>query len=144
MLLLPDQTYEESKDQKSSVPIKALKNLLSNTKLEPHITKIDSDEKISFDNSKAKSIKNVSNTTNDVHSTEAPKVHTSKTEDFEKVSEFFNNIPEFIGEPLGPFSIEDAKDGTKTDADLLKECERFLNKYRIKPEFFCRYRKKLE
>lgn len=137
MLLLPDETYDECKDQNPLASMKALQNLLINTKFEPHITKTDSDEKISSCTSKIKFIKHV-------QPIEQPEVQSNELKDFEKISEFFNNIPEFVGEPLRPFRKEDAKDRTRTEADIIKECERFLQKYRIKPDFFCRYRKALE
>lgn len=144
MLLLPDQTYEQSREPDSLAPVKALKHLLNDTKYEPHITNLENDGKVLFNTSKSKLVNSPLNTSGDIRPTDKTGNHVNSPESFEKVSEFFNNIPEFVGEPLGPFSIKDDKDSTKTDAELLKECERFLNKYRIKPEFFCQYRKALE
>lgn len=66
-------------------------------------------------------------------------------ESYTHTSEFFNNIPEFKGVPLRPFSIPPDKQGPlKTNANLLKECESFLFKHRIRPDFFCRYRKAMK
>lgn len=65
-------------------------------------------------------------------------------EGFEQTAAFFNNIPEFHGEAPGPFSIPKHNKLSYRTEDLLKECEELLNKYRIKPDFFCRYRKAME
>lgn len=66
-------------------------------------------------------------------------------ESYAHTSEFFNNIPDFSGEALRPFSISPTRGTTqKTNANLLKECESYLFKYRIRPDFFCRYRRAME
>lgn len=80
-----------------------------------------------------------------------PAPHQEKPADpkkvFAKTCEFFDNIPEYRGDPLGPFSIPLRKErntSQKTNPNILKECESYLTKYRIRPEFFCRYRKAME
>lgn len=78
-------------------------------------------------------------------SSSPPKIDRVSTPDsFKQTCDFFNNIPEYHGEPLGPFSIPKAYKMSHTTADLLKECEILLNKYRIRPDFFCRYREAME
>uniref|UniRef100_A0A182HRF0 Uncharacterized protein n=1 Tax=Anopheles arabiensis TaxID=7173 RepID=A0A182HRF0_ANOAR len=66
-------------------------------------------------------------------------------DDYDKTSDFFNNIPEFQGEALGPFSI--ANKGTepdwgsiRTNVDILRACELFLMRHRMRPDFFCKYK----
>lgn len=62
-------------------------------------------------------------------------------EGYDKTSQFFDNIPEFQGETLGPFSINNKSDfNIRTNIDLLRACEVFLMKHRIRPDFFCKYR----
>jgi hypothetical protein len=66
-------------------------------------------------------------------------------ENYERTSEFFNNIPEFDGEALGPFSVHSKQDfSIRTNVDLLKACEVFLETHRIRPDFFCKYRSAVE
>jgi hypothetical protein len=66
-------------------------------------------------------------------------------ETYERTSEFFNNIPEFDGEALGPFSVHSKQDfSIRTNVDLLKACEVFLETHRIRPDFFCKYRSAVE
>lgn len=65
-------------------------------------------------------------------------------ESYDQTSDFFNNVPDFHGEPLGPFSIPHVKNSQQTSADLMRECELFLYRHRIRPDFFCRYRKVVE
>lgn len=141
MLLLPDQTYEQC--QHALTPLIALQRLLSDADYRP---KIDSDSKgktahyspfggQSIDRSDFGSTSTQSNKSDDHN------LRADSPESYEQTSEFFNNIPDFNGEPLGPFSIPQTRDNVKTTADLLKECEQFLYKYRIRPDFFCRYRK---
>lgn len=164
MLLLPDQTYEQYQGQPDTLPspLIALKHLLNNTNFYPKIPPIpehtngsingknSSNQSGSLPNGNAK-IKSTNNQ-NNVHSTSATKMeravdkeHRIITPDsYDETSEFFNNIPDYNGEPLGPFSIPNAREISNTTADLLKECEMFLDKYRIRPDFFCRYRKAME
>lgn len=78
---------------------------------------------------------------------------SSSPESFEKTTNFFNNIPEFSGQPLGPFTRQSPDVATKpphqstsvhTNLDILRACEMFLYKHRIRPDFFCRYKKAME
>ncbi|GAB0095316.1 hypothetical protein DMENIID0001_106810 [Sergentomyia squamirostris] len=79
---------------------------------------------------------------------------SSSPESFEKTANFFNNIPEFAGQPLGPFTRQ-SPDGVATKSphhdtsvhtnmDILRACEMFLFKHRIRPDFFCRYKKAMD
>lgn len=65
--------------------------------------------------------------------------------DYDKTSDFFNNIPEFHGESLGPFSLQSQKQNEltniRTNIDILRACELFLMRNRIRPDFFCKYKK---
>ncbi|XP_049287762.1 uncharacterized protein LOC125766131 [Anopheles funestus] len=66
-------------------------------------------------------------------------------DDYDKTSDFFNNIPEFQGEALGPFSIAGKRTepdwGTiRTNVDILRACELFLMRHRMRPDFFCKYK----
>ncbi|XP_053691806.1 myosin-G heavy chain [Sabethes cyaneus] len=62
--------------------------------------------------------------------------------DYDKTSDFFNNIPEFQGESLGPFSLNNKNDlNIRTNIDILRACELFLMRNRIRPDFFCKYKK---
>lgn len=148
MLLLPDQTYEQC--QHALTPLIALRRLLSDADYRPKI-------KLETTNGKTappfsandghpigRSDCGSSTTTTQSDASDDHKVRADSSTSYEQTSEFFNNIPEFNGEPLGPFSIPQARDNVKTTADLLKECESFLYKYRIRPDFFCRYRKAME
>ena len=65
-------------------------------------------------------------------------VNLDTIKDYDKTSDFFNNIPEFHGESLGPFSF---KTDMRTNIDILRACELFLLKNRIRPDFFCKYNK---
>lgn len=61
--------------------------------------------------------------------------------DYDKTSDFFNNIPEFQGESLGPFSLKNKNDlNIRTNIDILRACELFLMRNRIRPDFFCKYK----
>lgn len=144
MLLLPDQTYEQC--QHVLTPLIALRRLLSDADYTPKI-ELDSNGKTAphtiFDEQSIDGSVSGSTTTQSVGS-DGHKVRADSPESYEKTSEFFNNIPDFNGEPLGPFSIPQTRDNVKTTADLLKECEFFLYKYRIRPDFFCRYRNAME
>uniref|UniRef100_A0A182F1G6 Uncharacterized protein n=1 Tax=Anopheles albimanus TaxID=7167 RepID=A0A182F1G6_ANOAL len=83
---------------------------------------------------------------------------TERCDDYDRTSDFFNNIPEFQGEPLGPFSLagkqtrpEPEPDpdpdpdadwaSIRTNVDILRACELFLVRHRIRPDFFCKYKK---
>lgn len=62
--------------------------------------------------------------------------------DYDKTSDFFNNIPEFQGESLGPFSLDNKNElNIRTNIDILRACELFLMRNRIRPDFFCKYKK---
>ncbi|XP_053673642.1 uncharacterized protein LOC128723903 [Anopheles nili] len=66
-------------------------------------------------------------------------------DDYDKTSDFFNNIPEFQGEALGPFSITGKRtepnwSGIRTNVDVLRACELFLVRHRMRPDFFCKYK----
>ncbi|XP_035905018.1 uncharacterized protein LOC118509047 [Anopheles stephensi] len=66
-------------------------------------------------------------------------------DDYDKTSDFFNNIPEFQGEALGPFSItakrtEPDWGSIRTNVDILRACELFLMRHRMRPDFFCKYK----
>ncbi|XP_058122312.1 uncharacterized protein LOC131293118 [Anopheles ziemanni] len=67
-------------------------------------------------------------------------------DDYDKTSDFFNNIPEFHGEALGPFSLADKRTepdwgSIRTNVDILRACELFLMRHRMRPDFFCKYTK---
>uniref|UniRef100_A0A182Q676 Uncharacterized protein n=1 Tax=Anopheles farauti TaxID=69004 RepID=A0A182Q676_9DIPT len=69
----------------------------------------------------------------------------SERDDYDKTSDFFNNIPEFQGEALGPFSIESKANepdwgNIRTNVDILRACELFLMRHRMRPDFFCKYK----
>lgn len=130
-MLLPDQTYEQG--QQILQPLKAIRKIL----------------KDSIDPPAKDSTKNVIDSS--AKTSAKQRVADDYSEDYRRTAEFFNNIPDFSGDPLGPFSLpakeapsasQDAPNPTpKTSADVLKECELFLFKHRIRPDFFCRYRK---
>uniref|UniRef100_A0A182MDK6 Uncharacterized protein n=1 Tax=Anopheles culicifacies TaxID=139723 RepID=A0A182MDK6_9DIPT len=66
-------------------------------------------------------------------------------DDYDKTSDFFNNIPEFQGEALGPFSIAGKRTepdwgSIRTNVDILRACELFLMRHRMRPDFFCKYK----
>ncbi|XP_058056598.1 uncharacterized protein LOC131207977 [Anopheles bellator] len=75
-----------------------------------------------------------------------PLAMATERDDYERTSDFFNNIPEFQGEALGPFSIagkgaEPDWGSIRTNVDILRACELFLMHHRIRPDFFCKYKK---
>lgn len=145
MLLLPDQTYEQC--QHVLTPLIALRRLLSDADYRPTITfepngKPATAHRTFVEQSIGRS--DCGSTTTQSDGSDDHKVRADSPASYEQTSEFFNNIPDFNGEPLGPFSIPQTRDNVKTTADLLKECEQFLYKYRIRPDFFCRYRKAME
>uniref|UniRef100_A0A2M3Z623 Uncharacterized protein n=1 Tax=Anopheles braziliensis TaxID=58242 RepID=A0A2M3Z623_9DIPT len=74
---------------------------------------------------------------------------TERCDDYDKTSDFFNNIPEFQGEALGPFSLAGKQNrpepepepdpdwaSIRTNVDILRACELFLVRHRIRPDFF--------
>lgn len=141
MLLLPDQTYEQCQDELT--PLIALRRLLNDADYRPKITVETNGKPTAFvEQSIGRS--DCGSTTTQSDGSDDHKVRADTPASYEQTSEFFNNIPDFNGEPLGPFSIPQTQDNVKTTADLLKECETFLYKYRIRPDFFCRYRKAME
>lgn len=144
MLLLPDQTYEQC--QHVLTPLIALRRLLSDADYRPKIELDSSGKAAPCSTFEEQSIDGSDYGSTTLHSvgSDSHKLRADSTESYEKTSEFFNNIPDFNGDPLGPFSIPQTRDNVKTTTDLLKECETFLYKYRIRPDFFCRYRKAME
>lgn len=155
-MLLPDQTYEQYQDV--SAPLLALKRMLFNIDSRPQI-EIECNGKYCVENSDenvscsqntsdnlAISTRNDAGETEKFQSTETvEEARVDTPENYEQISEFFNNVPEYTGQPLGPFSIPQTdEDSKKNRADLLKECELFLYKHRIRPDFFCRYRRVLQ
>lgn len=154
MLLLPDQTYEQYQGEKTlttSSPLIALKRILSDANFCPKIPQFDglpNGKKITLRNEQQNSNFNgffgISMANSSKTDRSEREQRTSTPESFKQTCDFFNNIPEFNGEPLGPFSIPKAHKMSNADADLLKECELILYKYRIRPDFFCRYRKAME
>lgn len=167
MLLLPDQTYEQYQGGKTlpPSPISALKRILNDAKLiqkpaqfterpsQPAKTPTingnkSASHRIRITNVQAHleaffGVMGNAHTTKSDHS-KYKEYRVPTPEGFEQTAEFFNNIPEFNGEALGPFSIPKHNKLSYRTEDLLKECEELLNKYRIKPDFFCRYRKAME
>lgn len=129
-MLLPDQTYEQC--QQILLPLKAIRKILKDSAC------IDGGPS---------SNEPAENGTATAKLTASPNITDDCTDDYLRTAEFFNNIPDFTGDPLGPFSLPDkTADATdpvrhKASADVLKECELFLFKHRIRPDFFCRYRK---
>lgn len=157
MLLLPDQTYEQYQGEKTltTSPLIALKRILSDANFCPKIPNFDGLTRNFEVNGKKAISRNASTNVNGFFGIQLGNfTSTTKTEQrndgagtpesFQQTCDFFNNIPEFNGEPLGPFSIPKANRMSNNDADLLKECELLLYKYRIRPDFFCRYRKAME
>lgn len=167
MLLLPDQTYEQYQGEKAlpKTPLSELKRILSEaTPLPPksfHFIKSAVLAKTPTTNGNKPTAHRTRITNVQTHleaffgvmgNTQTTKGSHIKykeyrvptPEGFEQTAEFFNNIPEFHGEALGPFSIPKQNKLSYRTEDLLKECEELLNKYRIKPDFFCRYRKAME
>lgn len=160
-MLLPDQTYEQC--QEILAPLKAIRKILEDSNVEPTLfentTKCASSRPVIVIEKKKKKLvdknsKNVCVSDKPYQSNESI-IRVDTPENFGKTSDFFNNIPEYTGDPLGPFTLPDKKnnenDGecggiktSKTSADVLKECELFLYKHRIRPDFFCRYRKAIE
>lgn len=142
-MLLPDQTYEQAYPP-HNIPLH--KNIIAAKQQSngstPPTSKSNIPNKLN--------ITSESESDSDSES-ESDQFHDDHRKNFDKTTEFFNNIPEYSGEPLGPFSIplintnNDIKTSIKTSIktnqdDILRECESFLWKYRIRPEFFCRYR----
>lgn len=135
-MLLPDQTYEQAYTPQN-IPLH--KNILAITKQSVIHTNILTKS------NKPKKLDITSESESDSETNSDSDQDDRKK--FEKTTEFFNNIPEYSGEPLGPFSIplintnNDTKTSIKTKQDdIIRECETFLWKYRIRPDFFCRYR----
>ncbi|XP_059609617.1 uncharacterized protein LOC132256982 [Phlebotomus argentipes] len=76
---------------------------------------------------------------------------SNSPKDFERTTNFFNNIPEFCGQPLRPFTRPENSskephqtNSVHTNLDILRACEMFLYKHRIRPDFFCRYKKAMD
>lgn len=153
-MLLPDQTYEQCQDMLA--PLVALKRILNDTESKPQI-ETEYKGKCNIVEDQSEDSGDEVNEKDDIvkcgptvdNATDAPgdkdtdeRLHTP--ESYDQTSDFFNNVPDFNGEPLGPFSISYARDSQRTSADLMKECELFLHRHRIRPDFFCRYRKAME
>lgn len=163
MLLLPDQTYEQYQGQKTlstPSPLITLKRFLADANFCPKVTQF-AEQTIQRSNPNGKPKTPVrtekpaatvqldfdtffKNMGNKIAPNPSKTDRVCTPESFKQTCDFFNNIPEFNGEPLGPFSIPKASKTSHTTADLLKECEILLNKYRIRPDFFCRYREAME
>lgn len=135
-MLLPDQTYEQCQD--ILAPLEALRKIIEDSKFEPRLDDGSNNKQnvtnLEKNNEKCKKI--VANHVDEIRS--------CSPDSYGKTSEFFNNIPIYTGEPLGPFSLPNKKSSIRTSADVLKECEIFLYKHRIRPDFFCRYRKAIK
>lgn len=152
MLLLPDQTYEQCQDLLA--PLMTLKSLLNGTAFHSKTKGVangigarsqrDQVKQTSFEYEHEIYDSDDSDDDSLLGTSESGSTRVHTPEIFERTSEFFNNIPDFNGEPLGPFSIPNSRETSRTTADLLKECEMFLYKYRIRPDFFCRYRRAME
>lgn len=132
-MLLPDQTYEQCQD--ILAPLEALRKILEESKFEPRLDDGNNCKQnvMNVEKRKVEKLKRLVENNNDDERSCSP-------ESYGKTSEFFNNIPIYTGEPLGPFSIPNKRTSIRTSADVLKECESFLYKHRIRPDFFCRYR----
>lgn len=138
-MLLPDQTYEQCQD--ILAPLEALRKILEDSKFEPRLDDGTNFKQngINVEKKKVEKLKKiVENNQNEMD------IRSCSPESYGKTSEFFNNIPIYTGEPLGPFSIPNKRTSIRTSADVLKECESFLYKHRIRPDFFCRYRKAIK
>lgn len=161
-MLLPDQTYEQC--QEILAPLKAIRKILEDSNVEPKLFLEKANGKcannsivIEKKKKKLDKIHKFVGATDKPHQNESA-LRVDTPENFGKTSDFFNNIPDYTGDPLGPFTLpdndehndENGADGcdgiktSKTSADVLKECELFLHKHRIRPDFFCRYRKAIE
>lgn len=157
MLLLPDQTYEQYQGEKTlttTSPLIALKRILNDANFCPKFSQFDGLPDSGKKKTPPRTVQTHSfngffginlgqNSSSTSRTTEREK-RTDTPESFKQTCDFFNNIPEFHGEPLGPFSIPKEHKISNADADLLKECELILYKYRIRPDFFCRYGKAME
>lgn len=139
MLLLPDQTYEQCQD--TLTPLIALNHIIhgGNFKTIEEKQTINMARKFVLACSAEDSFNSQNiNVDNDVSRSQTP-------ESYSNTSEFFNKIPDFDGETIQPFHLPSNKSNTlNNNADLLRECESFLYKYRIRPDFFCRYRKAIK
>lgn len=136
-MLLPDQTYEQCQD--ILAPLEALRKILEDSKFEPRLDDGNNYKQNVTNSGKKKIEKSKKDGENNVD-----EIRSCSPESYGKTSEFFNNIPVYTGEPLGPFSIPNKRTSIRTSADVLKECELFLYKHRIRPDFFCRYRKAIK
>lgn len=149
-MLLPDQTYEQAscEDLES---IDLLKKLLKTT--DTNEIKIKRPDSVYTIKDKEKSLDATgdddfpiieNNVFSESENSDDGEKRGDSPENFQKTSEFFNNIPEFKGEPMGPFKLPDEMEINTANPDILRECESFLWKYRIRPDFFCRYRRAME
>jgi len=136
-MLLPDQTYEQCQD--ILAPLEALRKILEDSKFEPRLDD-GTNYKPNVTNLEKKKIEKCKK----VVEINVDEIRSCSPESYGKTSEFFNNIPIYTCEPLGPFSIPNKRTSIRTSADVLKECELFLYKHRIRPDFFCRYRKAIK
>lgn len=135
-MLLPDQTYEQCQD--ILAPLEALRKILEDSKFEPRLDDGTNYKQNNVEKKKIEKLKKL------VENNVDEDVRSCSPESYGKTSEFFNNIPIYTGEPLGPFSLTNKRTSIRTSADVLKECESFLYKHRIRPDFFCRYRKAIK
>lgn len=140
-MLLPDQTYEQCQD--ILAPLEALRKILEDSKFEPRLDDGHNCKQnvVNVEKKHTEKLKKL------VENNDDDGIRSCSPESYGKTSEFFNNIPIYTGEALGPFSLTNLtnkKTSIRTSADVLKECESFLYKHRIRPDFFCRYRKAIK
>lgn len=166
MLLLPDQTYEQYQGEHtlSHSPLSTIKRILNEAAFGPKIRNFTDSPAIQRSSAATNGKKSTNricisnvqsnleaffgvmgnNNSSKMVETKYKEYRVATPEGFEQTADFFNNIPDFNGESLGPFSIPKHNKLSHRTEDVLKECELLLYKYRIRPDFFCRYRKAME
>lgn len=158
-MLLPDQTYEQC--QAILTPILAIRKILQDSRFDI-VTSSTADSKQNVRSNGLRSkraalgkLRRIDDNDDNVDYNKGAKDRGATPENFVKTSDFFNNIPDYMGDPLGPFGMPnetecadgDGENGShqiNNAADVLKECEEFLHTHRIRSDFFCRYRKAIE
>lgn len=154
-MLLPDQTYEQC--QAILTPLLAIRKILHESRfgvasdVETHNVTRPNLEKTKKSTGKFRKIDVRDDEKKDKGGIDESGLRGGTPENFMQTSEFFNNIPDYMGDPLSLFSMVADTDSTaetgnkcSTNADVLRECEEFLQTHRIRPDFFCRYRKAIE
>lgn len=147
-MLLPDQTYEQC--QAMLTPMLVIRKILQESR-DAALASIDGKQhELRANGGRSKKVM----ATGKLRRIEVHDEDRGATPDnFVRTSEFFNNIPDYTGDPLGPFGMAADADGGGADhkfgphdnaADVLRECEEFLHTHRIRPDFFCRYRMAIE